>query len=134
MSQDKKTTGRLLQASRSALNNVSFRANQYKQVVQKKIDLGAIQKKIDQLHTDLGKQVGRVFQAGRKELISDPEIARLLEKLIGLKQATTLLEEEIELIRTETFSDSYPETKDSTNNPSLEEVGPSKSNDKNDVT
>jgi len=49
MTQDPKTSEKLLQATRQALNTASFRANQYKQVVQKKIDLGAIQRKIEQL-------------------------------------------------------------------------------------
>ena len=48
MSQDEKKTDRLFQATCQLLNTASLRANQYKQVVQKKIDLGAIQKKIEQ--------------------------------------------------------------------------------------
>ncbi len=102
MSQDSSKTDRLLQATRQALNTASLRANQYKQVVQKKIDLGAIHKKIEQLHTELGKQVDDLYQAGQKEILANPEAARLLEKLVSLKQAAALLEEEIELIRTET--------------------------------
>ena len=101
MSHDAKTADRLLQATRQALNTASFRANQYKQVVQKKIDLGAIHKKIEQLHNELGRQVDELYQAGGKELFTDPEVAGLLEKLTGLRQAAMLLEEEIELIRTE---------------------------------
>jgi len=102
MTQDAKTADRLLQATRNALNTASFRANQYKQVVQKKIDLGAIHKKIEQLHTELGKQVDDLFQAEQHEFLEDAEVASLLEKLTSLKQAAALLEEEIELIRTET--------------------------------
>ena len=113
MTHDSKTTDRLLQATRHALNTASFRANQYKQVVQKKIDLGAIHKKIEQLHTELGKQVDDLFQEQRPDFISDPEVASLLEKLTSLKQAAALLEEEIELIRTETLPDSSAKSTDS---------------------
>ena len=101
MSQENKTTERLFQATRQALNTASFRANQYKQVVQKKIDLGAIHKKIEQLHSELGKRVGDLYQVEKKEISNDREAARLLENLLSLKQAAALLEEEIELIRTE---------------------------------
>jgi len=114
MPNDNKTADRLLQATRHALNSASFRANQYKQVVQKKIDLGAIHKKIEQLHTELGKQVDDVYQSGTKELLSDADIANMLGKLVSLKQAAALLEEEIELIRTETLKDSPPESPDGT--------------------
>ena len=112
MTHDSKTAERLLQATRNALNTASFRANQYKQVVQKKIDLGAIHKKIEQLHTELGKQVDDLFQADNKDLLEDGEVASLLEKLTSLKQAAALLEEEIELIRTENVPDPPTEAAD----------------------
>ncbi len=101
MSAKNKTTERLFQATRQALNTASFRANQYKQVVQKKIDLGAIHKKIEQLQSELGKRVGDLYQIGKQEISTDKEAAHLLEKLHSLKQAAALLKEEIELIRTE---------------------------------
>jgi hypothetical protein len=101
MSQEKNKADQLFKATRNALNTASLRANQYKHVVQKKIDLGAIHKKIEQLHAELGKEVDDLYQAGQKDFIANPEIARLLEKLVSLKQAAVLLEEEIELIRNE---------------------------------
>lgn len=101
MSQDKKKTDQLLKATRNALSTASFRANQYKQVVQKKIDLGTIHKKIEELHAELGKTVDDQYQMGQKDFLANKEISRLLEKLLSLKQAAVLLEEEIELIRTE---------------------------------
>jgi len=101
MPHDANTADRLLQATRNALNTASFRTNQYKQVVQKKIDLGAIHKKIELLHSDLGRLVDDLYQTGKKKLLADAAIAGLLEKLTSLKQAAALLEEEIELIRTE---------------------------------
>ena len=101
MAQENKTTDRLVQMARHALSTASFRANQYKQVVQKKIDLGAIQKKIEQLHAELGKQVDDLYQAGTKDILKSKETTRLLKTLFSLRQAATLLEEEIEVIRTE---------------------------------
>lgn len=101
MSQDRKRTEQLLKTTRNVFNTASFHANQYKQVVQKKIDLGAIHKKIEKLQAELGKTVDNQYQAGQKDLLASKDIARLLEKLVGLKQAAVLLEEEIELIRSE---------------------------------
>lgn len=108
MTEENNATDRLLKATRHALNRASFHTNQYKQVVQKKIDLGSIHKKIEQLHTALGEQVGNIYQAGTTDISHNKEAARLLEKLLSLKQAAALLEEEIELIRTESPSAEPP--------------------------
>lgn len=94
-------TDKLLNITRKAINTASFRANQYKQVVQKKIDLGAIQKKIEQLHAELGCAVDQQHHAGQKDLLASKEISSLLEKISSLRQAAELLEEEIEQIRSE---------------------------------
>lgn len=120
MPHDPNTADRLLQATRNVLNTASFRANQYKQVVQKKIDLGAIHRKIEQLHSDLGKQVDDVYQVGRKEFLADAEVTSLLEKLTSLKQAAALLEEEIELIRTETLNAEAAEAEEPEEKPQAE--------------
>lgn len=101
MAPEQTKTNKLWKVTRNVLNTASFRANQYKQVVQKKIDLGTLQKKIEQLHSELGKAVEEQYQAGQKDLLASKEVARLLEKVSSLKQAAMLLEEEIELIRTE---------------------------------
>jgi hypothetical protein len=101
MPQDEKNANRLWGIGRNAFNVASFRANQYKQVVQKRIDLGAIQKKIDQLHTEVGQRVGELYLAHHQNPLADAEVGRLLERLSSLKQAALLLEEEIEQIRTE---------------------------------
>ncbi len=101
MSGEKKKTDQLLKVTRNAFSTASFRANQYKQVVQKRIDLGAIHKKIEQLHAELGKAVDDQYHAGQKDLLTSKQVFGLLEKIGNLKQAAVLLEEEIELIRNE---------------------------------
>ncbi|WP_303720248.1 hypothetical protein [Malonomonas rubra] len=101
MATEKKTGQRILQFGRIALHKISFHTNQYKQVVQKKIDLGAMQKKIEQLQFELGRVVDEQYRAGQKDLLSSKEISQLLEKLFRLRQAADLLDEEIEQIRNE---------------------------------
>ena len=90
-----------LRLTRNTLNRATFRTNQYKQVVQKRIDLGALQKKIEQLYAELGRAVADQYLAGQKNLLTSKEVARLLEKISGLNQAEQLLEAEIEQIRAE---------------------------------
>jgi len=93
---------KLWRATRHTFSSATFKANQYKQVVQKKIDLGAVHKKIGQLHTELGKMIDDCLEAGHKQVLERDEAIRLLQRLGSLKKAAALLEEEIEAIRAET--------------------------------
>ena len=95
------TSEKLWRATRHTFSAATFRANQYKQVVQKKIDLGAVHKKIDQLHSELGKLVDDCREAGHTHILEREEVAQLLQRLDSLKKAAALLEEEIEAIRGE---------------------------------
>ena len=49
-----------------------------------------------------------LYQAGNRQILRNREVAELLEKSGSLKQAAALLEEEIEMIRTENASDPTP--------------------------
>lgn len=96
-----KTSEKIWRATRRTFSSATFRANQYKQIVQKKIDLNAIHKKIDHLHADLGKAIVDLREAGHREILERDEIVKLLEKMDSLKKAAALLEEEISTIRAE---------------------------------
>lgn len=108
MTQDNKTSEvqqstseKIWKATRHTFSAATFRANQYKQVVQKKIDLGAVHKKIDHLHAELGKLIDDCREAGHSQILERDEVEQLLHKLDSLKKAAALLEEEIETIRAE---------------------------------
>lgn len=92
---------KIWRATRRTFSSATFRANQYKQVVQKKIDLGAVHKKIDHLHAELGKLIDDCREAGHNQIMERDEVIQLLHKLDSLKKAAALLEEEIESIRSE---------------------------------
>ncbi len=88
-------------ATVKTFHSASFRANQYKRIVQKKIDLNALHKKIAGLHSDLGRLVDE-----KRELLpgagaADSRADDLLRQLDGLKHAAATLEEEIGAIREE---------------------------------
>ena len=95
------TSEKLWKATRHTFSSATFRANQYKQIVQKKIDLGAVHKKIDHLHAELGKLIDDCREAGHSQILEREEVKQLLAKLDSLKKAAALLEEEIESIRAE---------------------------------
>lgn len=81
--------------------SASFKANQYKRIVQKKIDLGLLHRKITDAHTDLGKLIDDLRGEGVSDLLAREEIRAQLQKLDSLKQLAATLEEEMEAIRAE---------------------------------
>ncbi|MDT8421008.1 MAG: hypothetical protein RQ754_11300 [Desulfuromonadales bacterium] len=100
---------KIWRATRRTLSSATFRANRYKHVVQKKIDLGAVHKKIDQLHAELGKMIDDCREAGHGQILERDEVVQLLHKLDSLKKAAALVEEEIEIIRSEMPPEEEPE-------------------------
>jgi len=88
-------------ATVKTFHNASFRASQYKRIVQKKIDLNAIHKKITGLHNDLGRLVDENRELLPGASAADARADDLLRQLDGLKQAAATLEEEIGAIREE---------------------------------
>lgn len=92
---------KLWEATRKTFHTASFQANRYKRMVQKKIDLAALHKKIAIAHSDLGRLIDERREGGGDVLASE-EVQELLHKLDSLKQAAATLEEEIEAIKAET--------------------------------
>lgn len=98
---DQPTTDKIWGATVKTWHTATFRANQYRRIVQKKIDLTSVHKKISTAHTDLGKMIDDLHQDGVNSIMSNTEVQELLEKLDGLRSAAALLEEEIVAIKAE---------------------------------
>ena len=109
----KGTTEKLWSATRKTFHNATFRANQYKRVVQKKIDLASLHKKISNTHCDLGKLIDDSREAGVADLMAAENVLALLQKLDSLKQSAAILEEEIEAIKAEIPAAEEPEEESS---------------------
>jgi len=92
---------KLLEATRKTLHSASFKAGQYRRIVQKKIDINAVQKKIATAHNDLGKLVDDLREAGEKNILGKPEIKELFSQIDTLKQSAVTLLADIEAIRNE---------------------------------
>lgn len=97
----KETTEKLWGSTKHAWSTATFKANQYKKLVQKKIDLSAIHKKINVAHGDLGKVIDDLREAGQKNIMNQGAVKEILERLDELKAEAATLEEEVEKIRTE---------------------------------
>jgi len=100
-SEEQPTTDKIWGATVKTWHTATFRANQYRKIVQKKIDLTSVHKKISTAHTDLGKMIDDLHQDGVKSIMSNAEVQEMLEKLDGLRSAAALLEEEVVAIKTE---------------------------------
>lgn len=94
------TSEKLLEATKKTLHNATFKANQYKKIVQKKIDLNAVQKKIATAHTDLGKQIDDLREAKEKSILSKQPVKELFSQIDTLKQAAADLLADIEALKT----------------------------------
>ncbi len=98
----KETTEKLWGSTKTAWCTATFKASQYKRLVQKKIDLAALHKKIDAAHADLGKLIDDMREAGRKSIMTQKEVKEVLTNLDNLKEDAAILEEEVENIKEET--------------------------------
>jgi uncharacterized membrane protein len=98
---EKRATEKLWETTRKTFHTATFTANRYKRIVQKKIDLGSLHKKISHTYTDLGMLVDDLRGSGQPDLLAREEVQALLQKLDSLKHAAATLEEEIEAIRAE---------------------------------
>jgi len=99
--EDQPTTDKIWGATVKTWHTATFRANQYRKIVQKKIDLTSVHKKISTAHTDLGKMIDDLHQAGVNNIMSNTEVQDMLEKLDSLRAGAALLEEEIVAIKAE---------------------------------
>lgn len=99
--EERGTPEKLWDATVKTWSSATFRASQYRRVVQKKIDVTAIHKKIATAHTDLGKMIDDLHQEGKDDPMADDRAQQLLQKLDSLRSAAATLEEEIVAIKAE---------------------------------
>ncbi|MDT8442002.1 MAG: hypothetical protein RQ723_10120 [Desulfuromonadales bacterium] len=95
----KETTEKLWENTRHAWSTATFKAQQYKLLVQKKIDLSAIHKRISASHGDLGRLIDDLRGQGQERPTETPEVQSLFDRLDGLKAEAAMLEEEIDALR-----------------------------------
>ena len=77
----KETTEKIWGSTKHAWSTATFKANQYKKLVQKKIDLSAIHKKINAAHGELGKIIDDLREAGQKNIMNQAAVKEILERI-----------------------------------------------------
>lgn len=103
---------KMLDFTRKTLQTAGFRANQYKQIVQKKYDLNILHKNISSLYEDIGKIVDEVRKSGEENFFARDDIRAIFRRLDSYKVAAADMEEEIEKIKARTPPDPAGEGKD----------------------
>ena len=93
------TSAKIIEATKKTIHSATFKANQYKKIVQKIIDLNAVQKKIATAHTDLGKLIDDLREAGEKSILSKPPVKEMFSQIDTLKQAAADLLADIETLK-----------------------------------
>ncbi len=97
----KETTEKLWEKTRKTFHSAAQMAGQYKRIVQKKIDLASIHKKISSTHADLGQLIDQRRPEPGKDFLASAEVKQLFDRLDELKNSAALLEHEIEVIKAE---------------------------------
>lgn len=97
----KTTTEKIWDSTRKTLHIATFQANKYKRIVQKKVDLATIHRKIGAAHSDLGKEIDELRENGIVAIMETEVVTKLLTKLDNLKSTAATLEAEIEAIKQE---------------------------------
>jgi uncharacterized coiled-coil DUF342 family protein len=97
----KKTTEKIWDSTRKTLHAATFQANKYKRIVQKKIDLASLHKKISGAHAELGKLIDDVREGGATDILAKNEVQELFQKLDTFRSQAAELEQEIEAIKME---------------------------------
>lgn len=108
----KETTEKIWDSTKSAWTTAAFKATQYKRLVQKKIDLSALHKKIGVAHADLGKLIDDLRESGKKSIMTQPEVRELFKNIDSLKASAAALEEEIENIKEQVPAQENPGNED----------------------
>ncbi|RMF46017.1 MAG: hypothetical protein D6751_06125 [Deltaproteobacteria bacterium] len=98
--QQRRTMEKFWGATVDTWHSATFRAAKYSKLVQKKIDLNAVHKKITSAHTDLGRVIDEFYHGGESDIMNREEVRDMLSTLSELRQQAAGLEEEIATIRT----------------------------------
>jgi predicted nucleic acid-binding Zn-ribbon protein len=100
-SNDSMSTEKIWNSTLKTFHSATFKANQYKRIVQKKIDLSAVQKKISTAHSDLGKLIDDMREAGEKAIMNKADVKAMFSHIDSLKHTAASLMHEIEEIKEE---------------------------------
>jgi hypothetical protein len=97
----KTTTEKIWDSTRKTLHKAGFQAGKYRRLVQKKVDLATVHRKIAAAHSDLGKEIDELREHATGNVLEAQRVQKLLDLLDELKTEAAELEADIEKIKQE---------------------------------
>ncbi len=97
----KETTERLWAKTRRTFSSATHTAGSYGRIVQKKVDLGALQRKINAAYSDLGQLVDQGRLASDPKILESAAVQEAFKRLDEFKDQVAALEQEIETLKAE---------------------------------
>jgi len=105
----KETTERLWEKTRKTFSSATHTAGQYGKIVQKKIDLGALHRKINASYSDLGQLIDKGRMEENAQVLDSEEVQTVFNRLDDLKHQAAELEQEIEGLKDESRAVETPQ-------------------------
>jgi len=97
----KETTERLWEKTRKTFSSATHTAGQYGKIVQKKIDLGALHRKINASYSDLGQLIDKGRTEENEQVLESADVQAVFTRLDELKNQAAELEREVEGLKDE---------------------------------
>lgn len=95
----KRASNRILDATSRTFHQATHKATQYKTIVQKRIDIGSLHRRINHLHHDLGMTLDNLMQDNAENALDNPELQGILAQLNDMRTQMHELEVEVEQLR-----------------------------------
>ena len=97
----RETTERIWERTRKTFSSATNTAGQYGRIVQKKIDLGSMHRKINSCYTDLGAMIDKGRLEENEHVLESAEVQAMFSRLDDLRNQAAQLESEIETLKAE---------------------------------
>ena len=95
----RETTERLWAKTRETFSSATHTAGSYGRIVQKKIDLGALHRRINAAYSELGQCIDNGRLEGDPRILDSEAVQKIFSRLDELKQQASALEREIEALK-----------------------------------
>lgn len=89
----------IFEKGRKLYKSAAFKSGVYVNLVEKRIELSSVNKKIAHAYADLGRLVYQIHESGKKTIFTNEDVKTVMETLTAFKAQAQALEEEIDLLR-----------------------------------
>jgi len=95
----KARTEKIWGATNRTIHKAGFKAQVYRMLVQHRLEIGALQRRVNHLHQDLGMRIDALYSRQASDIMNQAEVRELLGQIDEVKTQMALLEHDIEELR-----------------------------------